>query len=269
MSSKTRQLIWSVPLMATLAVVGALAVFVALGLPNADPVHAQDFTTEPGMPADMMLTAGNGAVTVVITQPGDPGVPEFDGYKLQYNQDAGDAVPAMDDSGWMDVTGTVQVRRGGNGALRVTGLTNGVQYFFRAAVTLGSDVGPYYTSATEDSLTNAAQENEGRATPMAGRPGMPMVTVLQTGEDMIKVTWEPPSDNGGSDITGYVAQIKLAAGDADDWQPRDQSVSAVTEDGIPEDVILTEAAPKPSRTIGNGRGAASLKARSTTFGYSP
>ena len=32
MSSKTRKLIWSVPLMATLAVVGALAVFVALGL---------------------------------------------------------------------------------------------------------------------------------------------------------------------------------------------------------------------------------------------
>ena len=36
MSSKTRKLIWSVPLMATLAVVGALAVFVALGLPNAN-----------------------------------------------------------------------------------------------------------------------------------------------------------------------------------------------------------------------------------------
>ena len=40
MSSKTRKLIWSVPLMATLAVVGALAVFVALGLPNANPAEA-------------------------------------------------------------------------------------------------------------------------------------------------------------------------------------------------------------------------------------
>ena len=39
MKSKTRKLIWSVPLVATLAVVGALAVFVALGLPNASPVR--------------------------------------------------------------------------------------------------------------------------------------------------------------------------------------------------------------------------------------
>ena len=42
MKTKTRKLIWSVPLMATLAVVGALAVFVALGLPNANPAQAQD-----------------------------------------------------------------------------------------------------------------------------------------------------------------------------------------------------------------------------------
>ena len=40
MSSKTRKLIWSVPLMATLAVVGALAVFVALGLPNPQQAEA-------------------------------------------------------------------------------------------------------------------------------------------------------------------------------------------------------------------------------------
>ena len=53
--------------------------------------------------------------------------------------------------------------------------------------------------------------------PVPGRPGMPMVTLVQTSADMIKVEWMPPSNNGGSDITGYVAQIRRVANQMADW----------------------------------------------------
>ena len=222
MSSKTRKLIWSVPLIATLAVVGALAAFVALGLPNANPVYAQDFTTEPGPPAGIALTPGNMAITVVITQPTEsdgPGIPEFTGYKLQYNADPAAATsPAADDSGWMDVTGTVDVRRNGDGAMRVTGLTNGTRYYFRAAVTLGNDVGPYL------------RDNDDSTVPMAGPPGAPQnVEATQTGTRKIVVMWDPPADNGGSDIIGYYAQIKLGSGDEDSWRPTTNPETATVE----------------------------------------
>ena len=54
MSRKTRQLIWSVPLVATLAIVGALAVFVALA-PN--DALAQNVAVAPGQPINLQAAA--------------------------------------------------------------------------------------------------------------------------------------------------------------------------------------------------------------------
>ncbi len=207
MSSKTRKLIWSVPLMATLAVVGALAVFVALGLPNANPAEAQDgdFDTEPGAPADIALTAGNGEITVVITEPANPGIPEFKGYKLQYNQHNGAASPAANDTGWTDVSGTVALRRNGDGAIKVTGLTNSMKYYFRAAVTFGTDMGPYRSDDAD------------YATPVAGRPGKPEdITVTQSGVNEITVTWKAPANDGGSPIIAYRVKWNDNTGEDDE-----------------------------------------------------
>ena len=54
MSRKTRNLIWSVPLVATLAIVGALALFITLA-PN--DASAQQGEEAPGMPTELMLRA--------------------------------------------------------------------------------------------------------------------------------------------------------------------------------------------------------------------
>ena len=209
MSSKTRKLIWSVPLMATLAVVGALAVFVALGLPNANPAEAQDtFTDPPDAPGGMTLAEGNGQITVVITAPTDPGIPEFTGYTLQYNVQTGTTSPAEDDSGWLDA-GTVDVRRSGNGAAVVTGLTNGTQYFFRVAATLGSDMGPYLAPTGE---------GDGRQTPAAVVPGAPTITLEQRSFETIEVSWTVAND-GGSDIESYTVEISPTTANADGETP--------------------------------------------------
>ena len=193
MSSKTRKLIWSVPLMATLAVVGALAVFVALGLPNAEPAEAQDaFNVEPTEPQNITLDVGNGEITAVIQQPTNLGVPEFTAYKLQYNQSS--SSPAADDSGWTDVTDPIRFRRNGDGEVTVTGLENGETYYFRAAVTLGTAMGPYRQNALDTE------------TPAAVRPSAPIVTIEQRSTTTIEVSWTV-ADEGGMDIESYTVDI--------------------------------------------------------------
>ena len=109
MKSKTRKLIWSVPLVATLAIVGALAAFVALGLPNATPAEAQEggFTTNPGMPTGVTASGGNGTLTVSWTMPTDGtiplGTPTYNAFSVQYHMVAtGVNSAAADSSGWME-----------------------------------------------------------------------------------------------------------------------------------------------------------------------
>ena len=72
--------------MATLAVVGALAAFVALGLPNADPVQAQ--AAAPDAPTAVMVDAGNMEVVVTWTAPVDDGGEDPE-YEVRYAQQAG------------------------------------------------------------------------------------------------------------------------------------------------------------------------------------
>ena len=85
MSRKTRNLIWSVPLVATLAIVGALALFITLA-PN--DASAQQGEEAPGMPTELMLRALD-QTTIELTwkAPSNEagGVP--DGYRIDYSAD--------------------------------------------------------------------------------------------------------------------------------------------------------------------------------------
>ena len=64
MSSKTRKFIWSVPVVAAFAVIGALAAFGVLGLQNAQPVEAVERNAQPI--ADQVVIAGAGASSLDV-----------------------------------------------------------------------------------------------------------------------------------------------------------------------------------------------------------
>ena len=70
MSSKTRKFIGPMSLVAIFAVVGALAAFVVLALPNTNPAYAQD---APTAPQDVRAEAGNTEITVRWRPPADDG----------------------------------------------------------------------------------------------------------------------------------------------------------------------------------------------------
>ena len=203
MSSKTRKLIWSVPLVATLAVVGALAVFVALGLPNANPAEAQGGLTEPSMPQNSAATAGNMKITVQWRTPSDPGNQPITGYVVQYLvQVQSDNRPTDTASGWMNAPGSdnigVSVRQ-----FVITDLANdlSMEHFVRVAARNGPDatnVGTFVVLGEKGD-----NDNDGLQ-PANVRPSMPRnLAVTVTMANSVTLSWTVPADNGGAQITGY------------------------------------------------------------------
>ena len=227
MSSKTRKLIWSVPLMATLAVVGALAVFVALGLPNADPVQAQSFELEPSAPEIRLVKPGPTMVTVYWRDPEDVGIPAVNGWSLQYIQSATEpAAGAV----WLDgpspgATATDD---------EIEDLMNGMPYFVRIAATSDALVGPYSVSGphTPGDIPQAAPTDL-ELTP--GRDGTSlMVSWTDVGDDV--------ASDGGSPITGYKWRYRTSevvidgspTTDAGDWMPGEAGAD------VPDPAVITD-----------------------------
>ena len=182
MSSKTRKLIWSVPIVATLAIVGALAAFVALGLPNADPAHAQ--AAAPGVPTTVQVAPGNMEVVVTWDAPTEDGG-ENPLYEVRYAQAA--AAPTVD-SGWTMHPGKNAVRR-----RVITGLANGTTVYAQVRASNSGGMSAWEAAAAA-------------ATPTAVKPSAPTgLMVSQTGAGILTVSWTPPTNDGGAinGITEY------------------------------------------------------------------
>ena len=204
MSRKTRKLIWSAPLVAVLAVAGALALFVAL-VPNG--VQAHDV---PGVVTDLKAEAA----------PDDPATPEVEGrtqIKLTWKAPTGtdmQTVPATGSTGREMVDGHVWnelvADTGTPGVLEhtdtVKGSASGKTYFYRVLAINSSGIGPM--SVIDDGTTKPLEAPD--------RPES--VGAEANGPTEIVVTWTAPADDGGSPITKYRIHIDLpGTGDNNDF----------------------------------------------------
>ncbi len=128
--------------------------------------------TVPAAPTQVVGSAGNGTVVVGWTAPTDNGGSAVTGYLI---------TPS---SGSPVTVGNVTTHT-------FTALTNGTGYTFSVAAinTIG-------TSAPSVSST--------LVTPNPTAPGAPTVGVAVAGNARATLTWTPPTDNGGSVVTGYV-----------------------------------------------------------------
>lgn len=125
----------------------------------------------PSAPTVGTLVAGNGKLTVPFTAPsGNGGFPITD-YDYSTN----------DGSTWTS-SGSV------TSPIVISGLTNGTSYTVRLRA---------------KSSSSGVQSSSASGTPQATAPAAPAVASIETLDAELKVTFTPPSDNGGSSITNY------------------------------------------------------------------
>ena len=123
----------------------------------------------------------------------------------------------------------------------------------RVRVTFTDDAG------NEESLTSAAT-----AAVAATFPGTPRSLQVQTGgTGELAVTWQPPESNGGSDVTGYQVQWKLATGSWDTEADVSSATATGTSHTITSLALDTEYAVRVIATNSAGDGPPSAERTET------
>ncbi len=185
MSRKTRKLIWSAPLVAVLAVAGALAIFAAQ-VPHL--VYADAL---PGTPTGLTAKAdGRNAVDLSWNAPTDGG--SVDGYRIDRSTNG---------HTWDSFQGATMDTLIQGTSYKDTMLKPGTDYIYRVFAVNSHGAGP--TSDDAGTTTDAIEA-----------PGV--VRNLQASDGSyptkIVLTWLPPADNGGRAITAYYINIKDSTG---------------------------------------------------------
>ena len=196
MSRKTRKLIWSVPLVAVLAVAGALVIFAAIA-PNG--AQAQEVMV-PGPVTELEATAkSRSSVELTWTAPTNGGVPT--GYRVDYSDDNREWVLHTADTG-----------RTSSRLLIDKGITTETQRHYRVFGINAAGTGP----VSKDPVTAFISVAD---TYPAVAPSRVTLTLSVVGPNQIDLSWTEPTDSGGAKITGYKV-IEMV--DADDKRQQRQ-----------------------------------------------
>jgi fibronectin type 3 domain-containing protein len=132
--------------------------------------------TVPGAPTLNSATAGSATVALAWSAPSNNGGSAVTGYRVYRGISTG--------------TETLLTTLGNVTSWTDTGLTNGTVYYYK--VTAVNAVGESSTS------------NERSATPTSATvPGAPVLASVSSGRHGVSLTWNAPTSNGGSPITGY------------------------------------------------------------------
>lgn len=200
------------------------------GAQSGDGQVTITWSDAPGAPTGVAATSGNAQLTVSFSAPTQTGSSSITGYTASCTPQGG---------------GSPIAAAGASSPIVVTGLTNGTTYNCTVTATNASDTGP--TSSPVAS-----------GTPAAVVPDAPMDVAATAGNAQISLAFAPPTNNGGSAITGYTASCLPAGGGA-----------AVTATGTTSPIIVnglsngTAYTCTVSASNGVGAGAASAPVTAT------
>ncbi len=190
MRNKTRKFIWSAPLVAALAIIGALTLAGVLLLPNANTADAQG--AAPGVPTIVSVTPGAIDLDVVFAAPSHTGA-GIDGYEFQYV--ASDSAPTSTTT-WTNVAGADD-----------DDASSGATFF---NVATGLSDTPFYVRIRANGTPNGeySAANGPHSLVPDTKPAAPqMLTVTSTGATVLRASWSPPPDDGGDPIATYVVFV--------------------------------------------------------------
>ena len=185
MRNKTRKFIWSAPLVAALAIIGALTLAGVLLLPNADTTEAQEQIPVPGAPTAVTSAAANMGLNITWDAPAVVGG-GLTGYQIQHTLGTDTTF----------ANATMLTASAAATGYNIRGLANGTAYLVRVRATNAQGEGDWGVAT-------------GTLTPAAVEPGPPQnVRAMQTSVDTsadpntatIVVRWDAPADNGGAEL---------------------------------------------------------------------
>ena len=140
--------------------------------------------TVPGAPASLLVTPGDGSLSIAWSAPADDGGADVTSYDLRYiSSDAADKA----DANW-----TVKDDVWSSGAREYTldGLTNGDRYDLQVRAVNEAGNGPWSASETGTPSTVNA-------------PSAPAALTVTPGDGSLSIAWSAPADDGGADVTSY------------------------------------------------------------------
>jgi len=158
--------------------------------------------TLAGVVTGLVATPSNGKVSLAWTAPVDNGGAPVSDYVVQYRQDNATAV-------WETFSDGVSAST----SATVTGLANGTRYFFRVAAVNPVGIGAFAEAGPATPFTVP-----GAATALAGVVGDARVTL----------SWTAPAANGGSPVTDYLIEYRVAASGSTSWTPFTRAPSSAT-----------------------------------------
>ena len=148
---------------------------------NATPRAA---TTAPSAPQNLAAVAGDTQVTITWDPPADDGGSDVTGYQIRGGLQ----------TSWVSLSATE------TGPATFPNLENGREYTFEVRAV--NEIGPGAIASVN-------------ATPR-GTPSAPQNLAASPGDTEVTITWDPPAEDGGSDVTGYEFQV-----DQGDWKKAD------------------------------------------------
>ena len=217
MSRKTRKLMWSVPLIGVVAVVGVLAAFGALGLGN---VFANELPDNPQKLKVKAADGNAGRTTLMLTwEAPASGAPDM--YRIDVSTNNQGFKRLTEVSG-TTLTYPHEVRPRG---MDRKGTDGWLRYYRVYAMNSHG----YGTVSTSESATTDDLSVPGEVTNVTGSSGDPTYNTLD---------WAAP-DDGGSDILGYCI-FAVGPGDTD-AMGENQDTMGVTEDNCRKEFLLKGA----------------------------
>ena len=217
MNIGTRKLIWSVPLVAVLAVAGALAIFAAQ-MPGIALAH-----DPPGVPGDVMAEAkGPRSIEVSWSAPSTGGAPT--GYRIDRSGGGDDT----SEGGNVWFTLVENTRSTDTEYLDAMKVEPGKRYYYRVFAINSAGTGP----VAKDDFADAAA---------ASAPDMPLNVVANAmGQNKVVLMWNPPAKDGGSPLDKYRIHIWSEGGTPADTGVPATEPTAATENTTPVPADATE-----------------------------
>ena len=166
---------------------------------TANATTDDDAPTVPGAPTGLSATAdGTSTIDLDWTAPTDNGGSDITGYRIEVSSDG--------NSSWTDREANT-----GNTSTTYshTSLSAGTTRHYRVSAI--NSVGTGAASNVDDATTDDA------ATTVPGAPTS--LTATASGTTTIDLSWTAPTDNGGSDITGY--RIEVSSDGNSSWTDRE------------------------------------------------